>query len=96
MIHLQSKLSALFFYRRYLILHLRIVILLFLAATRRAMMMLALRLLAGGGSPSGVHDHFHLGGNVSNGFSEVLRIVEEGARGQCLDPILVPQRLQDL
>ncbi len=43
-----------------------------------------------------VHHKIHLRRDVSQCFGEVLRVVKEGAGGEGLDPVLVPEGLEDL
>ena len=44
----------------------------------------------------GVNHQVHLGCDIAKGFSQVLRIIKKWARREGLDPVLVPERLEDL
>jgi hypothetical protein len=93
-VHLQSQLGALLLYLRDLILHLALIILFLLATTRDATMMVSFLLLST--AAHGVNNKVHLGCNISKGFSQILRIIKKWAGREGLDPVLVPEGLEDL
>jgi len=93
-VHLQSQLGALLLYLRDLILHLALIILFLLATTRDATMMVSFLLLST--AADGVNHKVHLGCNIAKGFSQVLRIIKKWAGREGLNPVLVPEGLEDL
>ena len=91
MVHLKSQLRALFFYRGDLILNLDRLFLWFFLAPEGTMMSLAFV-----PASYAVDYKVHLRCNVSQCLSEVLCVIKEGAGGESLDPVLVPEGLEDL
>jgi hypothetical protein len=65
-----------------------------LTTTRYATMMVSFLLLST--AAHGVNYQVHLGCNIAKGFSQILRIIKKWAGREGLDPVLVPEGLEDL